>query len=250
MQSAARAPAPPVTVHGGLTQPGAEPAPAWVAGRLNAATVDGYRRRRGQRGALQRPRVPGWLAAELGAQRWLIVLATRMLEWVGVSGTAGAELWPVDTWAQERAACTGDWAGSDPVVVAREVERVLGAMRKRPRWYMSYVERPLGRKQPAVALLPAGEGGGPSDPEALIDAEMSRLAADAVRAIQQRRGRGEQTERIVADVIRTVFGGPFTPTIDRAPHGVADPVGGVSGAITDPARLARIVSTVREIIGE
>jgi hypothetical protein len=41
----------------------------WVAGRLNAATVNGHRRLRGERGALQRPRLPGWLGAALGQDR-------------------------------------------------------------------------------------------------------------------------------------------------------------------------------------
>lgn len=229
----------------------------WIAGRLNAATVDGHRRRRGQRGALQRPRLPRWLAADLGSDRWLTTLATQMLVWVGLSGTAGAELWPLESWAQERAACTGDWQGSEPAVVSREIETVLTAMRRRPQWYESYVEGPLGRKQAAVSALGVEDGRGPAaaplelgDPYSGVEAEMSRLAADAVEGIRKRLGRGEQTRAIVADVIRTVFGGPFTPTIDRAPHQVADPIGGVTGALADLARLNRIVDTVRDIIDE
>jgi hypothetical protein len=227
---------------------------AWIAGRLNAATVDGHRRRRGLRGALQRPRLPGWLAADLGQDQWLMALATRMLGWVGVRGTAGNEVWPLESWAQERAAYTGDWQGSDPGVVAREVEAVLAAMRRRPQWYESYVERPLGQKQAPVATLPVADGTAAplalGDPDARMETEMLRLAADAVGAIDRRRGRGQETQAIVVEVIRGVFGGTFTGTLDRAPHDGADPLGGVTGALADPATVDRIVATVREIISE
>jgi hypothetical protein len=230
---------------------------AWIAGRLNAATVDGHRRRRGLLGALQRPRLPGWLADELGQDRWLMALATQMLVWVGVRGTAGSEVWPLESWAQERGAYTGDWQGSDPGVVSREIEAVLAAMRRRPEWYESYVERPLGRKQAPVATLPVADGTAQAaaplalgDPYARVESELQRLAADAVGAIDRRLGRGQETQAIVVEVIRRVFGGTFTGTLDRAPHDVADPLGGVTGALADPATVNRIVATVRDIIGE
>lgn len=229
---------------------------AWITGRLNAATVDGHRRRRGMRGALQRPRLPGWLTRDLGGDGWLTALATRMLVWVGVSNTAGAEVWPLESWAQERAAHTGDWT-SDPAVVAREVETVLAAMRRRPQWYESYVERPLGRKQAPVAARPVVDGAAESavplalgDPHARVDGELRRLAATAVGAIDQRRGHGRETKAIVVEVIRAVFGGALTGTLDRAPHDVADPLGGVSGALADQATVDRIVATVRQIVEE
>lgn len=229
---------------------------AWITGRLNAATVDGHRRRRGMRGALQRPRLPGWLTRDLGEDDWLTALATRMLVWVGVSHTAGSEIWPLEAWAQERAAHTGDWS-CDPAVVALEVETVLTAMRRRPLWYESYVERPLGRKQAPVAAQPVEDGTGESamplaltDPHARVESEMRRLAAAAVGAIGQRRGQGQETHAIVVEVIRAVFGGPFTGTLDQAPHDVADPLGGVSGALADPATVDRIVATVRQITDE
>jgi hypothetical protein len=230
---------------------------AWIASRLNAATVDGHRRRRGMRGALQRPRLPGWLADDLGHNRWLMRLATQMLVWVGVSGTAGNEVWPLETWAQERGAYTGDWRCSDPGVVNLEVESVLAAMRRRPDWYESYVERPLGRKQAPVATQPVEDGTGDAaaalalgDPDAKMETEMLRLAAVAVGAIDRRLGAGQDTQATVVEVIRGVFGGPFTGTLDRAPHDVADPLGGVTGALADPETLNRIVETVRAIISE
>lgn len=230
---------------------------AWIASRLNAATVDGHRRLRGRRGALQRPRLPGWVADGLGHDPWLTALATEILVWVGVPSTAGTEVWPLEAWAQERGLRTGDWAGSEPGVVRREVEVVLNVMRKRPSWYESYVERPLGAKQAPVASAPVGEATGEVarplplvDPGTHVEAELLHLAAEAVRAIDARLAHGEEAERIVVDVIRAVFGGAFTATLDRAPHSGADPLGGVSGALANVGTVNRIVSTVMSIIGE
>ena len=230
---------------------------AWIASRLNAATVNGHRRLRGERGALQRPRLPGWLAGALGHDRWRTTLAVDILIWVGEPATAGTQLWPLEAWAQKRSALTGDWITGGPAVVAREVDEVLTAMRRRPEWYESYVERPLGGKwapvAPAPPIGPTGEVARPldlRDPHDRIDAELLRLAAEAVRAIDGRLARGEQAEQIVAEVIRTVFGGPFTGTLDAAPHRVADPLGGITNALADGATLHRIITTVLGIIGE
>jgi hypothetical protein len=222
---------------------------AWIAGRVRPATVDAHRRRRGERGALQRPRLPGWLAAALGHDRWLTGLATRILVWVGVGTTAGTQLWPIEAWAGDRAACTGDWQASSPAAVAREVEVVLAAMRRRPGWYQSYVERPLGRKRAPLAPEPAADSP-VTDPYATVDSEMRRLAGDAVAAIGRRRGEGEDTRDLVKDVIRRVFGGTFAPGLERAPHAAADPLGEVTGALGDAATLNRIVGTVRAIIAD
>ncbi|MBU2670312.1 hypothetical protein KOI35_43100 [Actinoplanes bogorensis] len=227
---------------------------AWVATRVNAATINAHRRRRGERGALQRPRLPGWLADGLGGDAWLTALAVDILNWVGVSGTAGSELWPVEAWAQARAACTGDWAGSDPAAVRRDIDHVLAVMRRRPHWYASFVERPLGAKQaPVVAMAtdPYGEPVAPlglGEPDDRVESELRRLAADAVRAIGDRIHRGEPAEPAVVEVVRTVFGGVFTGTLDQAPHGGADPLGGVTGALSDQRRVNAIVSAALTII--
>ncbi|GIE85425.1 hypothetical protein SAMN06264365_10546 [Actinoplanes regularis] len=229
---------------------------AWVAARLGAATVDAHRRRRGERGALQRPRLPGWLADELGRDPWLTTLATQVLVWVGVDDTAGSEVWPLESWAQERARCVGDWPGSDRATVAREIEAVLGAMRKRPAWYESFVERPLGAKRAPVVSAAADRYGEQTTPLALgepdqeVDLELLRLARRAVSLIDRRVAQGEEAHATVTDVIRDVFGGVFTGTLDRAPHSVADPVGGVTGALASRGRLDRIVTTALSIIAE
>ncbi|MEV6841875.1 hypothetical protein [Actinoplanes sp. NPDC051411] len=229
---------------------------AWVSSRVGAATVNAYRRRRGSRGALQRPRLPGWLAGELGHDRWLGALAVNILVWVGVAGTAGCELWPLDAWAQERGATTGDWWGSDPAAVERDIVRVLAAMRTRPEWYESFVERPLGAKQTPVVAAATDVYGEPvapldlGDPDRRIDGELHRLAHNAVLVIGDRIRRGEAAEEVVAEVIRTVFGGSVTSAFDQVPHRDADPLGGVTGALVDRDRLARITSTALSILGE
>jgi hypothetical protein len=170
--------------------------------------------------------------------------------------TAGLQLWPLEAWAQKRGTLTGDWSGG-PAVVAREIDTVLDAMRRRPAWYADYVERPLGGKRaPVAAAPPAGRTGEIvrplelGDPHARVDAELLRLAAEAVRAIDGRLARGEQAERIVVDVIRAVFGGAVAGTLDVAPHDAPDPLGGLTTALADGATVDRIVTTVLGIVGE
>ena len=230
---------------------------AWISARLTAATVDGHRRRRGRRGALQRPRLPGWVADALHHDRWLTTLATEILVWVGVSATAGTSVWPLEAWAHQRGLRTGDWSGSDPGVVTREVDTVLAVMRGRPGWYESYVERPLGAKQAPVAAVPVGDVTGGTatpltlgDPDGRVDTELLRLAAEAVQAIDIRVTRGEDAEAIAVEVIRAVFGRTFTGTLDRSPYDVPDPLGGLTGALTDLATINRIITAVRTIIDE
>jgi hypothetical protein len=225
---------------------------AWVAGRLNAATVNGHRRLRGERGALQRPRLPGWLGTALGQDRWLCALATEILVWVGARESAGTGIWPLEAWAQQRGVVTSDWRGSAPATVAREVETVLAVMRRRPDWYESYVERPPGHKQAPVSALDVSGVDRPlvlTEPHHDVDAEMLRLAADAVTAIDRRITAGEEAQQVVVEVIRSVFGRTVSIAgLDRAPHAAADPRGGLTGALTDMATVNRIVATVREII--
>lgn len=212
---------------------------AWVAARVVAATVDGHRRRRGERGALQRPRVPGWLTAELGRDPWLVELAGHMLDWVGVPDTAGAETWPVGSWA----ALSGRSVGDD-------VSRVLAAMKHRPRWYDRYVERPLGAKRTPVAAPP---GDGPKDPrplpaETLAEADerrLAELAAEAVAAIAAGLSRGDDPRETVLRVLGTVFGaGTGSDEMDRAPGGAAVFDRLVSARLADPQVVDRIVKVI------
>jgi hypothetical protein len=229
---------------------------AWIGSRLNAATVNGHRRLRGRRGALQRPRIPGWLAADLGHDRWLTTLATEILVWVGIAATAGTGVWPVDGWAQRRAAVTGDWQGSDPVTIASDVETVLAAMRRRPTWYLSYVETPLGRKHAPVASVPwANFGAEPplslAEPDGPEDARLNDLAAAAVQAIGLRIGRGEDVASVVVDVVATVFRGDrLHDEIDRPPHAAPAYDERVSLRLADQSTVDRIVSTVLDILAE
>ena len=124
----------------------------WISARMANAIKDGYRVRRAtEMGAQQRVRVPVRLAARLNHDPWLIRLAERVLQWVGVRHTAGVGLWPVRAWAEERVAQAGPVP--DPyTAVEEDLDVVLGAMRAiDPAWFDMYVERPLGRKWAPVA---------------------------------------------------------------------------------------------------
>jgi hypothetical protein len=185
----------------------------WISRRLTAATIDAHRRRRGERGALQRPRIPGWLAAKLGEDPRLMALAVEMLEFVGVDVSAGTDVWPIDTWASERATTNGDYEAARRAVT-RDVSTVVDAMRSRPKWYDDYVERPLGRKRAPLLQAP------PDEPDALElpaprgdaeDARLTELAAVAVAAVEHRLARGEDARTVVVDVLTTVFGADIVP---------------------------------------
>lgn len=231
---------------------------AWIASRLNAATVDGYRRRRGQRGALQRPRIPIWLAAALCHDRWLRELATEILEWAGIATTAGTGVWPLDSWAQRRALVTGDWLGSDQAAVGRDVETVLTAMRQKPGWYAIYVEAPLGRKQAPVASLPAGSDGSGepavlslTDDDETEDARLRELAAAAVVEIASRLAQGEEPAATVVAVLDAVFAaGTARQELERPPHTRLGYAERVPVLLADPAVRGRVVETVLGILRE
>lgn len=227
-------------------------AEGWISGRLRAVTIDAHRRRRGARGALQRPRLPGWLAAALGNDPWLTVLAIEILVWVGVPGTAGGLLWPLDSWAQRRIAVTGDVAGSDVRVVQRDVDRVLAAMRTKERWYADYVERPLGAKTPPPAPSLVDRDATAVEPPALVltepheraDRRMSELAALALTAIRQAEPCDDQT---IERILRNVFGRlDAAGEMAAAPH-TADSVP-LAALVDDGAELRRIVAAVRAVL--
>lgn len=227
-------------------------AEGWISGRLRAVTIDAHRRRRGSRGALQRPRLPGWLATGLDHDPWLTLLAVEILVWVGVPGTAGALLWPLDSWTQRRVAVTGDVVGSDVRTVQRDVDRVLAVMRVRERWYADYVERPLGAKTPPTAPSFVDRDAAAVEPPALVltepheraDARLAELAALALTAIRQAQPCDDQA---IERIITTVFGRLDTADdMAAAPHAAAgDRLGAL---VDDPAELRRIVAAVRAIL--
>ncbi|MEV6872037.1 hypothetical protein [Amycolatopsis sp. NPDC051128] len=224
----------------------------WLTTRLHPATVDAHRRRRGELGALQRPRLPAWLGDALGGDRWLCDLAVQILVWAGVPSTAGAELWPMDSWAARRAEVTGEpAAGRDRL--DGEVRRVLAAMRTRPQWHAEHVERPLGRKQTPVAPVPADSAAElPAlelvGPHEVADARLTGLAEQALSAIEARLDRGEEPSGAVKAVVRLVFGTDGTGP-GGGPHAEPAREDWLATALADPARVDRIVATVLAILG-
>lgn len=229
----------------------------WITVRVPPAIVDGYRRRRGSRGALQRPRVPKWLSAALDHDAWMGKLAESILDWAGSRETAGASLWPVTAWTERRIAYTGDHTTTE-AVVGREIEVVLAAMRRRPGWYEKYVERPIGHK-PAPVWIPSRSADGThAEPEPLVvaaheraDARLSELAARAVELIVSRVRRGEEPAPVVAEVLRTVFGDvPVSADLDRTPDAGETGPEQVIALIDDPARLKGIIAAVVALVRE
>ena len=156
---------------------------------------------------------PAWLVERLPVDAWFEKLAVHILVWVGVPTTAGAQLWPLDAWAERRAVVTGDVSGSNARTVQREVDLVLAEMRRRPRWYADYVERPLGMKNPPLAAAPV-EHGSVDEPPALaltepgeaIDARLADLASIALIAIEKQLADDPADEAALGHIIVTVFG--------------------------------------------
>jgi hypothetical protein len=228
---------------------------AWIASRLTVATVNGHRRWRGRRGALQRPRPPRWLTASLDNDPWLLDLATEVLVWAGNSATAGAELWPLAGWAQRRAMATGDWTGSDVQAVRRDVERVLAAMRHKADWYERYVEVPMGHKR--IPILDVANEDTTTSPLPLVprherfDARLADLASDAVEALSSLLRAGTEETAAVTGVVQAVFGaGIGAEDLDCPPHSAPSDAEEISALVADPGVVSRIVAVMREIIAE
>lgn len=230
--------------------------PGWLVPRLKPVTVDAHRRRRGDQGAQQRPRLPlpGWLDAALGGDAWLSALAIEILTWVGVPNSVQNGIWPLSAWADKRAQATGEHGGTD-ARVADDVERVLAAMRTNPDWHQKYVERPLGRKQaPAAPQAHAGGGREPaflalSEPDENADALLRGLAGDAIEALVQRLAEGADLRSAIVEVLGTVFGrGTGAEEMDRAPGGGSHADERVGRLLADPEAVDRIADTFLAII--
>lgn len=228
----------------------------WLAFWAPRAAVDGHRRRRGALGALQRPRMTAALATALGHDPWLMNLALEMLIWVGIPATAGAELWPLDEWAERRSLITGDHAGSNSTVVAADIEQVLAVMRKRPAWYLAHVELPLGRKPAPVAASP-GDGVDDRRPlrtvddHDLDDAHVVVLAGLALEAIVTGLRRDGDPAAVVVRTLRTLFlGGSGAEELGRAPAAGPALDERLSVLLADPAAVDRIVERVLRIVRE
>lgn len=228
----------------------------WITSRLQAVTTDAHRRRRGARGALQRPRLPRWLVDRLAGDAWLQHLAVEILVWVGVPTAAGVQLWPLDTWTERRALVRDDHNRGDTRAVQREVERVLAAMRCRPQWYADYVERPLGKKTAPLAPVPV-DAGPAAEPPALVlaapdeavDSRLAELASLALAAIEKQLATDPRDESAVGRIIATVFGridtsGSFLQLPEQLDGGR------VAALVNDADELHRIVEVVRAIVAE
>lgn len=210
----------------------------WISSRIAAAVVDGHRRRRGLLGAQQRPRVPEWLAAALQNDRWLIELARRILEWVGVPTLAGAETWPLGSWSEMRAEVTGEWARSfDGRTLTVEIELVCATMRRvRPAWFERYVEGPLGVKQRAVLWLCSdGDLTAVAD-QRDVDGELLERAGLVLDYVADQTATGTDPDYAVRVALLRMF------PVDN--HGA----GVVAAVLDDPARASRLTATVRDIL--
>jgi hypothetical protein len=228
---------------------------SWVVGAARTAAMDGNRMRRGERGALQRPRTTRTLEAGLEHDPWLLDLALHILEWVGVTATAGAGLWPLESWAELRSKVKGDMAAADPKVVAEEVERVLAVMRRQPMWYADYVERPLGRKVAPVGGSPGDEVVDPwalelVRPDEVDDSRLRDLAWTMREAIRLRLRGAADPAQVVREVLAVVFlDGTGSDELGRMPGTGSSHAEHVSALLADPVALDRVMVRVLRVLG-
>lgn len=223
----------------------------WIASRVHQACVDGHRRRRGLRGALQRPRLPDFVATGLGGDPWLCFLALAVLTWVGLPMTAGCGLWPLEEWGRHREARVPGADAADGAAVERDIETVLTAMRVRSGWYERYVEGPLGRKQPPV--YSTTDAAPPAlrivETHEFDDAMLVRLAGLALDTARTRLAAGQPPREAVAAAINGAFGGACAAWgADRPPHQDPLPADRIAALLRDPAEVDRLVDAVLDIV--
>jgi hypothetical protein len=229
---------------------------AWIVTLIPKAVLDGNRKRRGRRGAMQRPRITPALAQELGNDPWLTDLAVHILEWVGVTATAGAGLWPLDNWARRRALVKGDAAAEDPKLVTREIEEVLAVMRRRPVWYADFIERPLGHKVAPTAAPPGDEvvDSRPLQPvpdDEVDDNRLKDLAWIATEAMRIRLRDGDDPRQVVTEVLNAVFNrGSGGEEIGRSGGASSSAPERLSELLADPVALPGIINRILGVLGE
>jgi hypothetical protein len=232
----------------------------WVSTRMANAIKDGHRMRRAREmGAQQRVRVPARLAARLDGDPWLVALAERVLQWVGVRQSAGLGLWPVRAWAEDRVAAVGPVP--DPyTAVEQDLTVVLAAMRAVDLiWYEKYIERPLGRKWVPVATdLPGADGLAERENRCLqlvpdherTDVRLADAAAGSLTMIRGALAAGTEAKRAVAIALAANFMsvGALRGELDLMPG--RDEAGDVVAAIlADPGALDQLVPEVLAIVG-
>jgi hypothetical protein len=230
----------------------------WITVRMANAIKDGHRVRRAREmGAQQRVRVPTRLAMRLGNDPWLVALADRVLQWVGVRHTAGAGLWPLGTWAEDRAAIAGPAGGTlGGKAVTDDLEVVLAAMKEcDAAWYEKYVERPLGRKwAPVAAESWLGEGDATRDEAAYLDlvpgherddARLAEAASACLDLIRHGLADGGEPRQVVADALTASFVSEESLSDEFA---VGDPCDVVTAVMADATALDRLVDEVLDIV--
>ena len=235
----------------------------WITVRMANAIKDGYRMRRSRdMGAQQRVRVPVRLAARLGNDPWMVALADRVLQWVGVRRTAGTQLWPLGAWAEDRAALLGPACASPAgEAVEADLAVVLRTMREwDAAWYAGYVEQPLGRKWAPVAAVaehdPDRGAAGEAAHLELVpryerdDARLAEAAAACLAAIGRGVAEGGEPRQIVTEALIASFlsVGSLCEECDRAPHGEGDFGAVVATVLADPDALDRVIEAALGIV--
>jgi hypothetical protein len=235
----------------------------WITARMANAIKDGHRQRRARdMGAQQRVRVPVRLAARLGNDPWMVALAGRVLQWVGVRRTAGTQLWPLGAWAEDRAALNGRPCGEHAgEAVAADLAVVLRTMQEwDPTWYATYVERPLGRKWAPVApqAWHETEQDGPGEAAHLElvpryerdDARLTESAATCLAVIRSGIAAGADPHQVVAEALTASFLsiGSLCEECDRAPFSGSDSGDVVAAVLAEPDAFDRVVIAAVDIV--
>jgi hypothetical protein len=232
---------------------------AWATAALLNAIVDHYRRQRGERGALQRARVPKWLATAFGHDPKRVLLAELIIDWVGVPTTGGlSSLWPYGEWADRCAPLAGGRHAYGERDVRRDVEHVLAVMRRqRPAWFAAHILEPLTYQEVPVVHEPGGteyeqfrrarEASSAKDEQYLDDSATNLIAALQAEA---RRG-GGLSAAVVRHLIAAEFGRrPAGSDVGRLPGDEpADLDDAVHSALTDD-RIDALVAEVLAILAE